>query len=654
MNTTTIAAAQKKNPRPQSWDTAAASSKKFKSLDVVPLGAALHGTGVAVGKTRTVSEESYDGNGFNQPESQAYQESELLQPRSDDLEDKDADKALLDAAGDGPVAAEPNGGFEDGADYVPFPSFDDEDDSGYASGMISDKSPPPTAPPLCQEQRDLCDTIISGANVFYTGSAGCGKSTALKAFVARLRDMGNDVQIVCPTGISALNVGGLTIWSYMGWHPGSMKLTLEELAHNARWKTNVAKRLCKTDVLVIDEVSMFENHLLERIDICLRSARSDEYRVGEPALSQISREAFGGLQVVITGDFYQLPPVGPFEHCLYCGHLLSSTEGNPPYFHCDDKQHGPFAKIDKWAFASKAWKRCNFRNVELKQIHRQQDRSFIELLEKMKTGQLTETDRDLLLKPKGDMKNATKLYPRIYQVDQVNDRAFAKLKDPTYSFNCVDDFYWNKEEKVLAKHFVRNASDGSLKHLDDEGHQFKRYFHMRVGMLVILRVNINVEIGLVNGAQGVIVGFQTHDPTKMSEQIGEHAKTKQQQIETFIGRADAKMWPLVEFHGKGQPFKRLIKPHCFIQELGNIKPHSWISRTQIPLTAAWALSIHKSQGMSLKQVEVDLKKCFEKGQPYVAMSRAESLDGLKVHSLGNIDLEPDPEVVAFYRDIVWE
>jgi hypothetical protein len=198
---------------------------------------------------------------------------------------------------------------------------------------------PITEPPLCKEQADLVDLILSGKNVFYTGSAGCGKSTVLKSFVKKFRERGKQVDIIAPTGRAALDIGGSTTWTYVGWVPGHHKKPLDKLLALAHGK-NVYKRLNDTDVLVFDEVSMVENLHFERLNQFLQEARGNNL-------------AFGGVQLVVTGDFCQLPPVKPFQHCIQCGReMIRNREGTE--HKCT--QHGIYYDNDKWAFRSDAWK----------------------------------------------------------------------------------------------------------------------------------------------------------------------------------------------------------------------------------------------------------------------------------------------------------
>lgn len=156
------------------------------------------------------------------------------------------------------------------------------------------QAPPvmPGEPPLCKEQADLVNLILSGKNVFYTGSAGCGKSTVLKAFVKQFEAINQRVRILAPTGRAALSVNGTTTWSYVGWVPGHHKKPIDELLKLAHGKT-VLKRLRETDVLVIDEISMVENLHFERLNAFMKEARNNN-------------RAFGGVQLIATGDFCQV------------------------------------------------------------------------------------------------------------------------------------------------------------------------------------------------------------------------------------------------------------------------------------------------------------------------------------------------------------
>lgn len=521
---------------------------------------------------------------------------------------------------------------------------------------------PYVEPVLCKEQADLVELIVSGRNVFYTGSAGCGKSTVLKSFTQRLKEMGKDVRIVAPTGRAALDINGSTTWTFAGWTPNHMKKPIKELEKNAHGRF-VNKRLRATDVLVIDEISMVENHYFERLNRILKTAR------GKPD------KPFGGLQLVVTGDFCQLPPVKPFQFCLECGREMFRQMADT-VFKCP--QHGVFKEEDKWAFRSDAWEKCKFVHVNLTQIHRQSDKVFIDILQKLRIGtSLTATDQDTLMNHPSDTQNAVQLFCTHAEVKRINDSEFNHLTTRKVTYTCLDTFNWNPEHRNLEFKNQRNPVDNSLTALRE--HRLDPIVDLKEGMLVVLLVNLSLDEGLVNGTQGRIIGFQKQQNDDMpiagvnlrlkssskkgSEPPsvpltapvlgGEYAALRESQIRIFITQqaatspSSSPQWPVVRFDNG---VTRTIFADCRVHELGDEEPYSLLMRTQIPLVAAWAMTIHKSQGMTLNRVIVDLAKSFEEGQEYVALSRARSLEGLRIRSLGKNMGGGNAQVRAFLWD----
>ena len=508
-------------------------------------------------------------------------------------------------------------------------------------------------PPLCPEQAALVDLVASGKNIFYTGSAGCGKSTALKAITKRLRSMSKTVRIIAPTGCAALQVNGTTTWTFAGWTPNHHKRSLEELRGAAHGKY-VWKRLNEVNVLIIDEISMIENLHFERLNELMKEARGN-------------KRAFGGIQVIVTGDFCQLPPVKPFEHCIQCGReLIRGSSEFGTIFSC--RMHGDYYEKDKFAFRSRAWQECNFDHVQLTTIHRQNDETFIRILQKCRIGQrLSEPDIDLLMDHECMVHHATKLFATRDEMNKVNRAEFERLKGLNHIYWCLDNFFWQQAHPHLQWKGVRKPRDGPqskgpLKALED--HRFPECVQLKKGMLVVLLVNLDLESGLCNGSQGIICGFEQNDPkllpkakTNSAEDpanrvFGEHARLKEEQIKLFITDPGTRYrtWPVVRFHN-GRV--RTIYADCSISELGDDRPHSLLCRTQIPLAPAWAMTIHKSQGMTLDRVVVNLSRAFEEGQVYVALSRATGLRGLKIEGsrAGLLTgLGGNPEVQAFLRD----
>lgn len=521
-------------------------------------------------------------------------------------------------------------------DYIPLGASSDYGDSLDDPAVLDRISAngPRIEPRLCDEQLALVQLIMSGKNVFYTGSAGCGKSTVLKHFVTLLRKEGRKVDILAPTGRAALEVNGRTLHNYAGWIPRSLAQPLRNIEKNARGK-KVRKRLRATDVLIIDEISMVANHVFERLNCAMNSARDSE-------------QPFGGVQIVVTGDFCQLPPVNAFEYCLMCGTTLGpvSWEGKYECVKCLAK----FREIDKWAFRSAAWQKCEFEHINLNVVHRQKDADLKALLEKCRLGEPFSVDEKwLLLEHASGTRDAVRLFPRRVDVKHINDKELAQLPGRALTYLCVDNFYWNSEHETLKDKNNRcpEPMSHTLEALED--HFFAPKLVLKEGMLVILLVNWDLDSGLANGSQGTIVGFEKHDLKLFPEvpRDWDNSSRKNGLVRLFAKRTAVQEWPIVQFHN-GR--KRTIYPRCMMNELGDDEPYSLLSRTQIPLMAAWAMTVHKAQGMTLSRVIVDLRHSFEPGQDYVALSRAETLGGLKVEGLPTVNRGPDKQVIEFLRE----
>ena len=526
--------------------------------------------------------------------------------------------------------------FSSALDYVSFATSSDCGDFPGDAAVLDHISAngPRTEPRLCAEQLALVDLIMSGENVFYTGSAGSGKSSVLKHIVPLLRKEGKKLDILAPTGRAALEINGRTLHNYAGWVPLSLRKPLRILENDARGK-KVQKRLRATDVLIIDEISMVANHVFERLNCIMKSARD-------------SKKPFGGVQMIVTGDFCQLPPVNGFEYCLICGTLLVSVSWEGKYKCVKCSAH--FEEIDKWAFRSVAWQKCNFHHVNLKVVHRQKNADFKALLENCRLGKPFSFDeRWLLLEHASETRNAVRLLPRKVDVKTINDGELAQLPGRPFTYSCIDDFYWNRVHDTLRDKGDRCPEPMSHALVALEEHFLEPKLVLKAGMLVILLVNWDLDSSLANGSQGTIVGFEKHDPKLFPEvpRDWEYSSRKNGLVKAFVKRTAAQEWPIVQFfNGR----RRTIYPRCMMNELGDDAPYSLLSRTQIPLMAAWAMTIHRAQGMTLSRVIVDLSHSFEPGQVYVALSRAETLEGLEVEGLPMIDTGPNKQVIQFLKE----
>ncbi|KAF4987991.1 hypothetical protein FGRMN_10039 [Fusarium graminum] len=474
-------------------------------------------------------------------------------------------------------------------------------------------------PVLCEEQQRLVDAIKQGRNVFFTGSAGTGKSTVLKAAVRALQEMGRRVYVTAPTGRAAVQVEGTTTYSFLGWSPHSLSKG-EKLIFIAN--KNTKRRIRRTDVLVIDEISMVSSNFLSHMDAFLKYQR-------------FNREVpFGGLQMIITGDFCQLPPVKPFDLCYNCG--------QPTRFDGMTDQHvcpcgKKFRSEDKWAFTSPAWDGANFMHVELREIHRQKEQAFVKVLQRCRLGiPFTEKDLDLLLNHEYDVKDAAQLLSTRAEVDEINREKYNAIRKPERKYRALDGFEWNGVDGYdNMKHGM--DENGELRSALLKDHPFDTVVSLKEGMVVMLQVNLDIRAKLVNGSQGVVVGWKEISPPDLPAQLGHEKEFREDRILDFCMNHmelnkddDMHVFPVVRFMNG---MKRTIFPWCYVNPVGELdhdRKASKLYRTQIPLVPGWAITIHKSQGMTLDRVIVNVARAFAEGQVYVALSRARSLYGLKI------------------------
>lgn len=293
---------------------------------------------------------------------------------------------------------------------------------------------------LCDEQTKLLEAIAVGDNIFFTGAAGTGKSRVLEALADFFSNINVAAKIVAPTGIAALNVGGITIHVYAGWSVKLAQASKDELRKVAGEK-KVFARFKSTDVLIIDEISMVESDTLSRLSCMMQEA----LKAGLP---------FGGVQVVITGefsaslqhlltstsltipregDFFQLPPVLPFQTCIEFGKDLERSTGKSGTGTCPS--HGEFHDKDKWPFKSDLWRECNFKNFQLVRVHRQQDAQYTEILHSIRKGvEWTLKQENVLFNHSHNVifDDAVKLNPLRKEVDAIDDSHMEQLETPIH------------------------------------------------------------------------------------------------------------------------------------------------------------------------------------------------------------------------------
>lgn len=399
-------------------------------------------------------------------------------------------------------------------------------------------------------QETTLSILKTGANVFLTGEPGAGKTYVINKYIAWLEAAGLNVAVTASTGIAATHIGGMTIhsWSGVGARDTLTRYDLDQITT----KEKLSKRIKKTNVLIIDEISMLDGKMLDMVDIICRTIRQ-------------STEAFGGMQVVCVGDFFQLPPI--------------ARQGD----------------MMRYAFESRAWENLRPLVCYITEQFRQEDELLLSLLGSIRKGEIEE-DHYNLLKEQVDIAypdiEPTRLYTHNADVDAVNAEKLGQLKGSAKSYKMSA-----RGNKIMHESLMRNCLSPAVLSLKEDA--------------MVMCTKNNFEAGYVNGTLARVVGFDSYGGNPIIETADKRRIT----IEPVS-------WELAE-EGK---------------ILASIE--------QLPLRLAWAITVHKSQGMSLDAAEVDLSKSFVYGQGYVALSRVRSLAGLKVLGMNANALMVDPKIIA--------
>lgn len=454
-------------------------------------------------------------------------------------------------------------------------------------------------------QSSALDILKTGQNVFLTGSAGSGKTYTLNQYIDYLRARRVPVAVTASTGIAATHMNGTTIHSWSGIGIKD-ELSDRDLTNLSR-KQFLADRLKDTAVLVIDEISMLHAKQLNLVSQVLKHIRKND-------------KAFGGIQVVVAGDFFQLPPIG------------SKGESNR----------------EKFAFMSEAWLDAKFHICYLSEQHRQVSEAanggldLDDILNQIRRQEVTfeaiaalENTYDQSV----DIKR-TRLYTHNLNVNKINDKELALLDGEMMRFEATT----TGDSKLVEtlKKTVRTQDELVLK----------------VGAKVMFIKN-NAELGVSNGTMGELIGFaavkiedkESSDALieyDSSDDIDEEAAgEKTAKAKKSAAKKDKEKPKSKKPTTQKMPVVRLNSGREVIAE-----PEEWIiedetgevlaSYLQVPLCLAWAITIHKSQGMTLDAAEIDLSRTFELGQGYVALSRLKSLAGLQLLGMNDMSLQLDP------------
>ena len=452
-------------------------------------------------------------------------------------------------------------------------------------------------------QSSALDILKTGQNVFLTGSAGSGKTYTLNQYIDYLRARRVPVAVTASTGIAATHMNGTTIHSWSGIGIKD-ELTDRDLSNLSR-KQFLADRLKDTAVLIIDEISMLHAKQINLVSQVLKHVRKND-------------KAFGGIQVVVAGDFFQLPPIG------------SKGESNR----------------EKFAFMSEAWLEAKFHICYLSEQHRQVSEAanggldLDDILNQIRRQEVTFeaiAALEATFDQNVDIKR-TRLYTHNLNVNSINDKELAALDGEMMRFTATS----TGDSKLVEtlKKTVRTQDDLVLK----------------VGAKVMFIKN-NTELGVSNGTMGELIGFaavKINDDKDNSDDLieddsestendadknikGKGKKTIKDKDKPKVKKPSTQKMPVVRLNSGREV---IAEPEEWIieDETGDVLA----SYEQVPLCLAWAITIHKSQGMTLDAAEIDLSRTFELGQGYVALSRLKSLAGLQLLGMNDMSLQLDP------------
>jgi len=417
-------------------------------------------------------------------------------------------------------------------------------------------------------------------NIFLTGKAGTGKTTFLKYI--RENCSKNSI-VVAPTGVAAMNAGGVTMHTMfqLPFYPYTPEETIlnssytsidrYSLLRTLRMNSKKIELLKKLELLIIDEVSMLRADLMDATDDILRHVRGNR------------REPFGGIQVLLIGDLFQLPPVYQNEEWdILKGYYES------PYF-----------------FSSKVIKQNAFFKIELNKVYRQTDEKFISILNQIRNGQadesvLQELNSKYIKDSKSKFEQTITLTTHNYQADKINQAELSKISAKSFVYKA--EIEGEISEKNISAEKILELKEGAR--------------------VMFIRNDSDIERRYYNGKLGTVKLLTTDSIIITPDDSETDIEVKKEK------------WSNVRY--------------VFDKSTNSISEDEIGSFTQFPLRLAWAVTIHKSQGLTFDNVVIDAGSAFASGQVYVALSRCRTLEGIKLTSkLSSSNIKTDKVIIDF-------
>ena len=431
-------------------------------------------------------------------------------------------------------------------------------------------------------QQIAFNKFIKGENVFITGPGGSGKSKLIKDIKNYAVNQSKNVQVCALTGCAAVllecKAKTLHSWAGIGLGSGSNEEIIKKILNNS-FKKKIWKQI---DILIIDEVSMMSKKLFDLLDNIGKHVRK-------------SVKPFGGIQLVFSGDFYQLPPVG--------------NKDEP--------------ETIQFCFESDQWSNTFplENQVQLTVIFRQQDPVYASILNQIRNGVIKKSSckklQEYVNRPLPKDFRPTKLYPTRSKVDMINQYEMNQLVvDSTeYKMKIMMNIPMTEKEQIIRRQYSPEQVETELKYMQSNL-LCENIIHIKVGAQVMCIINMDLPDGqmICNGSQGIVVRI-----------------------------TDNKI-PVVKFNNN---IEILLNHHIWPSD--NIPG---LGVAQIPLILAWALTIHKAQGATMDCAEIDVgNNIFESGQTYVALSRVKSMEGLYLTSFDPTRIRIHKKVKEFYNQL---